>query len=341
MNIFFPRKITVFVLILLMIIPVLSACSGDRAGNSSRSSEEKMSRLNDSEKDGGGPLVGIAWSNKTAGTFEAVCEAVRLAGGTPVLLDQVLSADLSYDDNNMLTDSTDEDGVLTPEAARLVRCNTWQGSNVEDVMKDIHAIVVPGGVDISPTLFYEPQPLGTDETLSAERDVSDYILLSYCLENDIPILAICRGMQMLSVVSGADIIQDIGQWYGEQGIKYSNDHRDVKKENFVAHSVSVTSKESHLYKITGKETIDNVPSWHHQAVGNIDNTRLVKTAQAETDNKPIIEGVERPDKKFCVGVQFHPEVAVRKYAEKEKDAESFMDRDMALSLFKALIDASQ
>ena len=60
---------------------------------------------------------------------------------------------------------------------------------------------------------------------------------------------------MLSVVSGADIIQDIGQWYGEQGIKYSNDHRDVKKENFVAHSVSVTSKESHLYKNKAKVTM--------------------------------------------------------------------------------------
>jgi putative glutamine amidotransferase len=178
-----------------------------------------------------------------------------------------------------------------------------------------------------------------DTDYSSERDVSDYILLSYCLEKDIPILAICRGMQMLSIVSGADIIQDIGQWYEEQGIKYSNDHRDVKKENFVAHSVSVTSEESHLSKITGKETIDKVPSWHHQAVGNIDNTRLVKTAQAETDNRLIIEGVERPDKTFCVGVQFHPEVAVRKYVEKEKDADSFMDRDTALSLFKALIDA--
>ncbi|MBQ1890499.1 MAG: gamma-glutamyl-gamma-aminobutyrate hydrolase family protein, partial [Selenomonas sp.] len=47
------------------------------------------------------------------------------------------------------------------------------------------------------------------EGYSAERDVSDYLLMSYCLEKDVPVLAICRGMQMLSVVSGADIIQDI------------------------------------------------------------------------------------------------------------------------------------
>ena len=144
---------------------------------------------------------------------------------------------------------------------------------------------------------------------------------------------------MLSIVSGADMIQDIGQWYEGQGIRYSNVHRDPKKEIFAAHSVSVISKDSLLYRITGRETISRVPSWHHQAVENTDNTRLVVTAQAETDNKMIIEGVERPDKKFCVGIQFHPEVAVRKYMEKEKDAGSYMDYDTALSFFKALIEA--
>ena len=298
MNIFFPRKITVFVLILLMIIPVLSACSGDRAGNSSRSSEEKMSRLNDSEKDGGGPLVGIAWSNKTAGTFEAVCEAVRLAGGTPVLLDQVLSADLSYDDNNMLTDSTDEDGVLTPEAARLVRCNTWQGSNVEDVMKDIHAIVVPGGVDISPTLFYEPQPLGTDEALSAERDVSDYLIISYCLEKDIPMLAICRGMQL-------------------QGY-------------FVNHDVMVTDRNSILYELTGSDIIHNAPCRHHQAVKSVEGTRLKVTGTIETSGLEFIEAVERPDKTFVLGLQYHPEVeAVRG------------EDDISLEYFRAVVERAK
>ena len=335
MNIFFPRKITVFVLILLMIIPVLSACSGDRAGNSSRSSEEKMSRLNDSEKDGGGPLVGIAWSNKTAGTFEAVCEAVRLAGGTPVLLDQVLSADLSYDDNNMLTDSTDEDGVLTPEAARLVRCNTWQGSNVEDVMKDIHAIVVPGGVDISPTLFYEPQPLGTDETLSAERDVSDYLIISYCLEKDIPMLAICRGMQLLSVVSGADMIQDIPTYVQEEGKTYGYEHRNDpektgRKGYFVNHDVMVTDRNSILYELTGSDIIHNAPCRHHQAVKRVEGTRLKVTGTIETSGLEFIEAVERPDKTFVLGLQYHPEVeAVRG------------EDDISLEYFRAVVERAK
>ena len=335
MNIFFPRKITVFVLILLMIIPVLSACSGDRAGNSSRSSEEKMSKPYNSEKDGGGPLVGIAWSNKTAGTFEAVCEAVRLAGGTPVLLDQVLSADLSYDDNNMLTDSTDEDGVLTPEAARLVRCNTWQGSNVEDVMKDIHAIVVPGGVDISPTLFYEPQPLGTDEALSAERDVSDYLIISYCLEKDIPMLAICRGMQLLSVVSGADMIQDIPTYVQEEGKTYGYEHRNDpektgRKGYFVNHDVTVTDRNSILYELTGSDIIHNAPCRHHQAVKSVEGTRLKVTGTIETSGLEFIEAVERPDKTFVLGLQYHPEVEVVRGED-----------DISLEYFRAVVERAK
>ena len=51
-----------------------------------------------------------------------------------------------------------------------------------------------------------------------------------------------------------------------------------------------------------------------------------------------IEAVERPDKKFCVGVQFHPEVAVRKILDKEIDAEKFMEYDKAVILFKALLE---
>lgn len=319
------KKRIVIILFIVSIVVLMSACSEEDAK---------------SEKN-----VYIAWSNNQESySFISTLRTVEAAGAKPVVLEQALSYDCHYDKKGELTDADeDEHGILTPQAAKRVKVNTWQNSNVEEIMEDVDCVIFPGGSDICPTLYYDEQEwhgIEDDTDYSAERDVSDYILMSYCLENDIPILAICRGMQMLSIVSGADMIQDIGQWYEGQGIKYSNAHRDSKKENFVTHSVSVISKDSLLYRITGKETISRVPSWHHQTVENIDNTRLVVTAQAENDNKLIIEGVERPDKKFCVGVQFHPEVAVRKYMEKEKDAESFMDYDTALSFFTALIDAS-
>lgn len=320
------KKRTAVILFIVSIMALMSACSGKDV-----KPEQK---------------VYIAWSNNQESySFISTLCTVEAAGAKPVVLEQAISYDLHYDRNGELTDAEeDEHGILTSEAAKKVKVNTWQNSNVEEIMKDADCVIFPGGSDICPTLYYDEQDwhgIEEDTDYSAERDVSDYMLLTYCLENDIPVLAICRGMQMLCIVSGADMIQDLGQWYEGQGIRYSNDHRDAKKEKFVSHSVSVISRDSHLYRITGRETLSRVPSWHHQTVGNIDNTRLVMTAVAETDGKRVIEGVERPDKKFCVGVQFHPEVAVRKYLEKEKDAESFMDYDTALSLFKALIDAAR
>ena len=104
-----------------------------------------------------------------------------------------------------------------------MRVNTWHDSNAEDAVKDIGFVVFTGGEDISPSLFYEPEPWhGVVEEIdyNAERDVSDYLTMSYCLDHDIPVLGSCRGMQMLAVVSGAEIMQDIPSYFLEHGLKY-------------------------------------------------------------------------------------------------------------------------
>ena len=261
------------------------------------------------------PLIGVAWRrDQKAETFVAVCEALEEAGAIPVILDQVISSDLTYEDG-ILTDAIDQTGELSGEAVKMIRCNTWQGSNVEDVTEGIAAVVFPGGEDISPSLYYDPQTPENIEGYSPERDVSDFLLMNYCLEEDIPILAICRGMQMLSLVSGADIVQDITDYYEEQGIDYQYDHRNEPEKpgdyrDFAYHDVSVTDKDSLLYQITGMETITDVPSWHHQAVTSVDGTRLIVSGYTETDGLEIIEAVERPDKEFALGLQFHPEIDV-------------------------------
>ena len=289
------------------------------------------------------PVIYLAWSNNQESySFVSTLRTVEAVGAEPVVLDQALSADLNYDKDGNLIGAEDAHGILTSENAKKVKINTWQNSNVPEIMKDVDCIIFPGGADICPTLYYNEQEwhgIEEDTSYSAERDVSDYILLSYCLEQDIPVFAICRGMQMLSVVSGADMIQDIPTWFEAQGIEYAPVHRDPKKEAFLPHAAKVLSKDSLLYKITGVNSIDGVPSWHHQFVESVENTRLVVTAQTETNGRQLIEAVERPDKTFCIGVQFHPEVAVRKYLDKEADAASFMEYDTALSFFHALLDA--
>lgn len=260
-------------------------------------------------------VIGIAWrSNQNAETFQAVCQAIESAGGVPVVLDQILSADLNYE-NGMLTEGKDADGCLSDEAAKLVRCNSWQDSNAETAMDGITAVVFPGGEEISPSLYYDPKPALSTEVFSAERDVSDYLLMSYCLENDIAILAICRGMEMLSIVSGAEMIQDIPDYLESLGLKSQSEHR-IEPESpgaypgLAFHNVIVTDRDCLLFRAVGKQTIENVPSWHHQAVRSVEGTRLRVTGITETAGIDLIEAVERPDKSFVLGLQFHPEIAV-------------------------------
>ena len=260
-------------------------------------------------------VIGIAWrSNQNAETFQAVCQAIESAGGVPVVLDQILSADLNYE-NGMLTEGKDADGCLSDEAAKLVRCNSWQDSNAETAMDGITAVVFPGGEEISPSLYYDPKPALSTEVFSAERDVSDFLLMSYCLENDIAILAICRGMEMLSIVSGAEMIQDIPDYLESLGLKSQSEHR-IEPESpgaypgLAFHNVIVTDRDCLLFRAVGKQTIENVPSWHHQAVRSVEGTRLKVTGITETAGIDLIEAVERPDKSFVLGLQFHPEIAV-------------------------------
>ena len=289
--------------------------------------------------------LAIAWSDEPeAYSIRCMNIAAKETGEAYVTLDMVRSYDLEYDGEGLLVNAADSNGILLPEAAKLIKENTWLNSNAEEVMEGIDCIIFPGGKDISPTLFYEEQPWhGIEEETDycAEKDVSDYLLMSYCLDHDIPVLAVCRGMQMLCVVSGAGMIQDLPVWFEEQGITYENMHRDPDKKDLIPHNVTVLSEDSLLYEITGKRELFGCPSWHHQAVGDVSDTRLTIAAQTQTQGLPVIEAVERRDRTFCLGLQFHPEVAVGKAVNGESNAGDFMDYDTAMSFFYALTEAGR
>lgn len=260
------------------------------------------------------PVVGIAWTASPGETYAAIYKAIELAGGQPVPLGQVRSAALRYDEEGRLLGDKDADGMLTVEAADRVRRSGWRESNAAAVMAGIPAVVFPGGGDICPSLYRVPQPLQTREGVDAERDVSDCLLMEYCLDRDIPLLAICRGMQVLAVVCGAEMIQDIPAYLRSLGRDDPGLHRREPEQpggecGWRFHDVAVTERESLLYRLTGLETIPNVPSWHHQAVRSVAGTALTVTGVTETGGAEIIEAVERRDKTFALGLQCHPEIS--------------------------------
>ena len=235
-------------------------------------------------------------------------------------------------------------GSLDENAAKSVRINTWYDSNAEAALKDISVVLFTGGEDISPSLYYNPEPwqgIVAEIDYNAERDVSDYLTMTYCLDHNIPLMGFCRGMQMLSVVSGAEFIQDIPAYFAEQGVEYNYEHRNQELtpdayRDYASHDVQVIPN-SHLYDIVGTDTLTGCPSWHHEAVKNVDNTRLVVTGRTETDGIQIIEAVERMDKTFAVGLQFHPEAALVKHVENAMNQDDFMDYDTALSIFQWIV----
>ena len=101
--------------------------------------------------------------------------------------------------------------------------------------------------------------------------------------------------------------------------------------------MTVTDTTSILYRIAGTVHIRKVPSWHHQACGDVTGTSLKVTAITLTDGIPVVEAIERTDVTFALGVQFHPEEAVRMNLDGEVAANRFMPIGEALAYFRALI----
>ncbi|MGX8706893.1 MAG: gamma-glutamyl-gamma-aminobutyrate hydrolase family protein [bacterium] len=294
----------------------------------------------------GTPVIGIAWRADTDSEFFTnICRAVEEAGGTWVMLDQVCSADLAYDEAGKLTEGVTALGSLDESAGKRVRLNSWRGSNAAGAVGSVSIVLFTGGEDISSTLFYAPEPwhgIVAEIDYCAERDVSDYLTMSYCLDNDIPVMGFCRGMQMLSVISGAEMMQDVPAYFAENGVTYGYEHRNQKAtpdsyRDYAPHVVQV-AEGSLLYSLAGVAELTGCPSWHHQAVKNVDDTRLIVTGTTDTNGIPMIEAVERADKTFALGIQFHPEAALVKHLNSAENEADFMDYDTAVSIFRYLVN---
>ena len=178
--------------------------------------------------------------------------------------------------------------LITPDGSPL---------NVSSVLNSIGGLMLTGGEDIDPSEYNEQPDPNAGLQLSKERDAIEIPLLREGLSRDIPILAICRGMQALNVVMGGKLVQDLPN------------HRTVPNEEGrmvpSSHRIFV-SPGSKLAATTGSAGFVRVNSIHHQGV--IESCKapsLLATAYGIDDG--IIEGLESPQHEWVIGVQCHPE----------------------------------
>jgi len=191
-------------------------------------------------------------------------------------------------------------------------------SLLRETFDSIDGLILSGGGDIYPSFFGEKDQ-GSLWRVDRERDGTEISLAKWALTEGLPVLAICRGLQVLNVASGGTLIQDIPTQV-ENALSHSSvAGRPVPR---IAHSVEVESN-TRLATLIGAGTM-GVNSAHHQAAKAI-GSDLVATARAPDG---VVEGLEAPDHAFCIGVQWHPEVMVEQ-------------APTMLRLFQGLIEAAQ
>ena len=221
------------------------------------------------------PIIGIAISNrvKSKKIYSVInndyIKAVQKAGGIPILIPF---------SNNM--------------------------ENIKEYTDKIQGIIFTGGEDISP-LVYNEDPLKEVECIIEERDRFELELFKEVYEKQIPILAICRGLQLINIALGGNLYQDINYQIPNS---YGHAPKNTLRHNLY-HSVKI-EKDSKLFDIFKTEDL-KVNSFHHQSIKKLGNDLKITALS----NDGIIEAIESTNEKFLVAVQWHPENLVEHHTE--------------------------
>ncbi len=163
-----------------------------------------------------------------------------------------------------------------------------------DILLDsLDGIVFAGGPDIDPALYNREIEPNIGEIVP-ERDVLELELFNRVVQRRMPLLGICRGIQLVNVAMGGTLIQHIPD-------HFKLDHQQKEDGGPFCHDVQIP-KGSMLFDLVGKSSI-LVNSFHHQCIDDL-APKLIATAYAD---EGMIEAVECPDYPFMMAVQWHPE----------------------------------
>ena len=176
---------------------------------------------------------------------------------------------------------------------RVLLPETHAGSFTAELMTGVGGLLLSGGPDVHPERYgQEPDP-NAGLKLCHELDDLEFRVLEYALSVDMPVLAICRGMQLLNVAFGGRLIQDL------PGHRSNNDDDPCPHQIYVAPGAKSAA-------IIGSAGFFRVNSYHHQGLNEAQRApRLMSTAYSVEDG--LVEGLESPEHSWVIGLQCHPE----------------------------------
>jgi gamma-glutamyl-gamma-aminobutyrate hydrolase PuuD len=181
---------------------------------------------------------------------------------------------------------------------------------IEETLDAVDGLIFSGGADLDPEL-YDQEPHAATAGVQPERDRAELALLDAALERDMPVLAVCRGSQILNVARGGDLVQHLPEVVGD-------DKHIQTPGTFADHDVDVGDG-TRLASLVGEHA--TVKSHHHQGFGRVgEGLRVAAHAEDGT-----IEAVEDPERRFALGVLWHPEAGedMRLFEELVREAREY------------------
>ena len=192
--------------------------------------------------------------------------------------------------------------------------------DVEDALRGLDGLVLSGGGDIEPSLFNDPEQHPKTYGIDANRDRFEIAAWDFAAQHDLPVLCICRGIQVMNVAAGGTLWQDI-----EDQVPGSIPHRQSeigRKQDETCHTVTLEPGDNPFRNILGSDSVET-NSYHHQAIRDVAPGLMLGASTSDG----VVEAIWNPQMRFGLGVQWHPEMLQQKFDDHAK-------------LFRALIDAA-
>jgi putative glutamine amidotransferase len=191
------------------------------------------------------------------------------------------------------------DAVLRAGGLPLILPYCTESSGLDAYLSRISGLLVTGGAfDIAPDTYGEPTREGMGP-VKPDRTRFEYDLMRAALDRNLPVLGICGGMQLLNVVLGGTLFQDI-----RAELPHANEHEQKHDRHQPHHPVDVKDG-TLLSSLLGKGQV-MVNSSHHQAAKTVGERAIVSALAPDG----VIEALEVPSHSFAVGVQWHPELLI-------------------------------